>query len=88
MQCRARLASVCRRWRKVSAGSHAAVVWQRLSVDEATLGDNLADSYDSVMRWCRAYGNHVHELQLLITMESDEDEVRMHTSMISTCPLA
>jgi hypothetical protein len=81
MQCRARLASVCRRWRKISTSIHAAVVWQRLSIDEAKLGRHVTDSkFDSLVHWCRAHGGHVHELQLLIAKEADASEVQMHCS--------
>ena len=60
---RARLASVCRRWRTVSTGTHAAVVWRTLCVDETALGRGASIHYGSLVRWCHARGRHIRELE-------------------------
>ena len=65
LRCRARLASVCRRWRAISTDSHAAVVWQRLCVRKAPPGLNF--TYDSLTRWCQAHACHIRDLQLIVT---------------------
>ena len=71
--CRAQLASVCRRWLTVSTGTHAAVVWQQLEVDEATLGFPPIIYYGSLFRWCAALGCHIRDLQLPISQLNADD---------------
>ena len=65
LRCRARLASVCRRWRAISTDSHAAVVWQRLCVRKAPPGLNF--TYDSLTRWCEAHACSIRDLQVFVT---------------------
>lgn len=73
MQCRARLASVCRRWRTVSTGTHAAVVWQQLSIDAGALVLPPIIYRGSLFRWCAARGCHIRDLQLPVAqMKPDE----------------
>ena len=67
MQCRARLASVCRHWRTVSTSSHAAVVWRTLCVDETSFGRAAYAFSGSLMRWCQACGGHIQTLKLALT---------------------
>jgi hypothetical protein len=66
VQCRARLASVCRRWRCVSTSTHAAVVWRTLSVDESALGRGASIYYDSLVRWCHQRGRHIRDLEFIL----------------------
>jgi hypothetical protein len=64
--CRARLASVCRRWRRVSTSSHAAVVWRTICVDETEFGSDAPIYYGSLIRWCHQRGRHIRELMILV----------------------
>lgn len=65
LHCRARLATVCRRWHIISTESHAAVVWQRLCVSKTPRG--LALTFRSLMRWSQAHARHIRDLQLCIS---------------------
>ena len=85
MQCRAQLASVCRRWRTVSTGTHAAVVWQQLRIDAATLGFPPIIYYGSLFRWCAALGCHIRDLQLPIA-QMNPDESHHNVRTCADCP--
>ena len=55
---------MCRRWRTVSTGTHAAVVWRTLCVDETALGSGASTYYGSLVRWCHARGRHIQKLTI------------------------
>ena len=58
---------MCRRWRTILIGSHAARVWQKLCVDETAIDSGGASIYyGSLIRWCRARGRHVRELKIIL----------------------
>jgi hypothetical protein len=66
MQCRARLASVCRHWRKVSTATHAVIVWQNVWINESDVGVEMTEDYASMVRWCGARGCHIRDLHLRV----------------------
>lgn len=92
MQCRARLACVCRHWRTLLIGSHAARVWQKLCVDECSLESGAPIYYSSLIRWCRARGRHVRELRIILAKGRAHVrrsfELRCMSMLVGWCMLA
>ena len=73
MSCRLMLKSVSRYWRSISK-SHAAVVWQKLTIHEAAPGLDLDSCYGCMLRWCRAHGCHVHDLDVVVQNPCPTDD--------------
>lgn len=58
---------MCRRWRTILIGSHAARVWQKLCVDETAIDSGGASIYyGSLIHWCHVRGRHIRELKILL----------------------